>query len=130
MLQNKNGIIFGVANKRSIAWATAQALHEAGATVCLKSDSNEPVRHLYQEAAKLIKYGGLGEDDALKAIIDAKIEGKEVVMRAEEEPKVVDIMTALKASIDAAKKPMEKAKGTTAKKAKEEKPKTAKRKAS
>jgi enoyl-[acyl-carrier protein] reductase I len=31
MLQNKQGIIFGVANKRSIAWATAQALHQAGA---------------------------------------------------------------------------------------------------
>ena len=31
MLENKNGIIFGVANKRSIAWATAQALHKAGA---------------------------------------------------------------------------------------------------
>src|SRR2546427_1436559 len=31
MLQNKQGIIFGVANKRSIAWATAQALHLAGA---------------------------------------------------------------------------------------------------
>src|SRR3954468_2856199 len=31
MLQNKRGIIFGVANKRSIAWATAQALHQAGA---------------------------------------------------------------------------------------------------
>lgn len=31
MLQNKNGIIFGVANKRSIAWATAVAMHEAGA---------------------------------------------------------------------------------------------------
>ncbi|HKV36677.1 MAG TPA: enoyl-ACP reductase [Pyrinomonadaceae bacterium] len=31
MLQNKTGIIFGVANKRSIAWATAQAMHEAGA---------------------------------------------------------------------------------------------------
>ena len=31
MLQNKFGIIFGVANKRSIAWATAQSLHEAGA---------------------------------------------------------------------------------------------------
>ncbi|HEY0322427.1 MAG TPA: enoyl-ACP reductase [Pyrinomonadaceae bacterium] len=31
MLQNKFGIIFGVANKRSIAWATAEALHEAGA---------------------------------------------------------------------------------------------------
>jgi enoyl-[acyl-carrier protein] reductase I len=31
MLQNKNGIIFGVANKRSIAWATALSLHGAGA---------------------------------------------------------------------------------------------------
>lgn len=31
MLQNQSGIVFGVANKRSIAWATAQALHEAGA---------------------------------------------------------------------------------------------------
>ena len=31
MLKNKTGIIFGVANKRSIAWATAQTLHEAGA---------------------------------------------------------------------------------------------------
>src|ERR1043165_200290 len=31
MLKEKQGIIFGVANKRSIAWATAQALHEAGA---------------------------------------------------------------------------------------------------
>jgi enoyl-[acyl-carrier protein] reductase I len=31
MLKDKFGIIFGVANKRSIAWATAQALHGAGA---------------------------------------------------------------------------------------------------
>ena len=31
MLKDKNGIIFGVANKRSIAWATALALHEHGA---------------------------------------------------------------------------------------------------
>src|SRR6266481_7786935 len=31
MLKNKTGIVFGVANKRSIAWATAQALHGAGA---------------------------------------------------------------------------------------------------
>jgi len=31
MLQNRFGVVFGVANKRSIAWATAQALHEAGA---------------------------------------------------------------------------------------------------
>src|SRR5687768_4140025 len=70
--------------------------------------------------------------DALKKIIDAKVEGREVVSIAEEAPKVVDIMTALKASIDAAKKPMEKAKGASAKKEKEkEKPaKTVRRKAS
>lgn len=69
--------------------------------------------------------------DALKAIIDAKIQGKEIVSIEEEAPKVVDIMTALKASIDAAKKPMEKAKGGAAKKEKAEKPaKTARRKAS
>jgi enoyl-[acyl-carrier protein] reductase I len=30
-LSNKTGLIVGVANKRSIAWATAQALHGAGA---------------------------------------------------------------------------------------------------
>ena len=43
-------------------------MHEAGVSVCIKSDSNELVRHLYQEAAKLIKYGGMTEDDALKTI--------------------------------------------------------------
>ena len=31
LLENKYGIIFGVANKRSIAWATAQSCAEAGA---------------------------------------------------------------------------------------------------
>jgi enoyl-[acyl-carrier protein] reductase I len=31
LLKDKFGIIFGVANKRSIAWATAQAVSEAGA---------------------------------------------------------------------------------------------------
>lgn len=73
--------------------------------------------------------------EKLREIIEAKIEGKEVVVVEEEAPKVVDIMTALKASIDAAKKkPMEKAKGDSARKAKEEqterKKKTARKKAS
>lgn len=50
--------------------------------------------------------------DALQEIIEAKIQGKEVVSVTEEEPEVVDIMTALKKSIDEAnKKPMQKAKG-------------------
>ena len=70
--------------------------------------------------------------DALKGIIDAKVAGKEIISITEEIPKVVDIMTALKASIEAAKKPMQKAKGESAKKEKtsEKQTKTAKRKAS
>lgn len=53
--------------------------------------------------------------DPLNAIIAATVERKEIVTMTEEEPKVVDIMTALKASIEQAKKkPMEKAKGTAA----------------
>lgn len=53
--------------------------------------------------------------DALRGMIQAKIDGKEIVTIAEEETPVVDIMTALKASIEKAKKPMEKAKGKVAK---------------
>src|SRR5262249_14256566 len=46
----------------------AALLTEAGVTVCLKSDSNELMRHLYQEAAKCVKYGGMTELEALKTI--------------------------------------------------------------
>ncbi len=52
--------------------------------------------------------------DALRAIIDAKVAGKEIVKVEEEEKPVVDIMTALKQSIERAKlhkKPVEKAAG-------------------
>jgi len=47
--------------------------------------------------------------DALKEMIQAKIEGKEIITVAEEERPTIDIMTALKASIEQAKdekKPM------------------------
>ncbi|MCB0833908.1 MAG: Ku protein [Bacteroidetes bacterium] len=52
--------------------------------------------------------------DALREMIDAKIAGKEIVTVVEEEKPVVDIMTALRQSIEQAKsqkKPMEKATG-------------------
>ncbi len=52
--------------------------------------------------------------DALKELVAAKVEGKEIVTVAEEERPVVDIMTALKESIEQAKsskKPMKKATG-------------------
>ncbi|MGE0772103.1 MAG: Ku protein [Cyclobacteriaceae bacterium] len=69
--------------------------------------------------------------DALKEIIDAKIAGKEIVTVEEEEPKVVDIMTALKESIEKAKKkPMEKAKGSAKAKKATKSAKSARRKAS
>lgn len=58
------------------------------------------------------KYNGV-----LKEMITSKIEGKEVVSLVEEEPEVIDIMTALKASIEQAKKdkkPMKKAKNAGA----------------
>lgn len=54
------------------------------------------------------KYG-----DAVREMVEAKIDGKEIVVMEEEEKEVVDIMTALKQSIDKAKskkKPMAKAK--------------------
>jgi DNA end-binding protein Ku len=53
--------------------------------------------------------------NAVKELIKAKIEGKEIVTVEEEEKPVVDIMTALKQSIENAskvKKPMKKATGT------------------
>src|SRR6185503_19191695 len=71
--------------------------------------------------------------DALREMIEAKIAGREVVIAPEEQKPVVDIMTALKQSIErtkAQKKPMEKAKGekkqvVEAKSAKEKKQKAA-----
>ena len=34
-MQGRNAVIFGVANKRSIAWAIVQKLHEAGAKLAI-----------------------------------------------------------------------------------------------
>jgi len=41
---------------------------DAGVNVSLNSDSDELIRHLYQEAAKAVKYGGVPELEALKMI--------------------------------------------------------------
>ncbi|HEU4929889.1 MAG TPA: Ku protein, partial [Candidatus Krumholzibacteria bacterium] len=56
-------------------------------------------------------------NEAVKELVKAKIEGKEVVAIEEEEAEVIDIMTALKQSIEQAKggkKPMEKVTGEKA----------------
>ena len=46
----------------------AALLTEAGARVCIKSDSEELVRHLYLEAAKMVRYGSVPEAKALEMI--------------------------------------------------------------
>ena len=46
----------------------AALLTQAGASVCIKSDSEELVRHLNLEAAKMVKYGGVTEAQALAMI--------------------------------------------------------------
>ncbi len=69
--------------------------------------------------------------EAVRDMVVAKVEGKQVVIVAEEEKPVADIMTALKESIEQAKKekkPMEKATGKE--KAAEEKTVTKRKKAS
>ncbi|HEX8071172.1 MAG TPA: enoyl-ACP reductase [Pyrinomonadaceae bacterium] len=48
MLENKIGIVFGVANKRSIAWASAQALAGAGAQLAF-TYQNERLRENVEE---------------------------------------------------------------------------------
>ncbi|MBX9624358.1 MAG: amidohydrolase family protein, partial [Gemmataceae bacterium] len=46
----------------------ARLCRDAGVMVCLKSDDNELMRHLNQEAAKLVKYCAFTPDEALAAI--------------------------------------------------------------
>ncbi len=46
----------------------AALMTEAGAQVCIKSDSEELIRHLNLEAAKMVKYGGATEAQALAMI--------------------------------------------------------------
>src|SRR5437763_379812 len=49
-LQGRNAIVFGVANKRSIAWAIAQQLQQAGARLIITYQNER----LEQEAKDLI----------------------------------------------------------------------------
>jgi imidazolonepropionase-like amidohydrolase len=46
----------------------AALMHRRGVLVSLNSDSRELMRHLNQEAAKTIRYGGLTDDEALALI--------------------------------------------------------------
>src|SRR5579872_4519523 len=49
-LEGRNAVVFGVANKRSIAWSIAQGLHQAGAKLAITYQNER----LEQEAKDLI----------------------------------------------------------------------------
>ena len=65
-LKGKNGVVFGVANNRSIAWIIAQILHAAGARLVL-AYQNERVKN---NVAKLVA----GWDDTLLVECDVSAE--------------------------------------------------------
>ena len=46
----------------------AALMAERGVLVSINSDSGEEIRHLNQEAAKAIKWGGMGEEEALRLV--------------------------------------------------------------
>jgi imidazolonepropionase-like amidohydrolase len=46
----------------------ATIMQKMGLNVCINSDDPEQARRLNQEAAKSVKYGGMGEEDALKMV--------------------------------------------------------------
>ncbi|MEQ6375518.1 enoyl-ACP reductase FabI [Bacillaceae bacterium S4-13-56] len=68
-LEGRNYVVMGVANKRSIAWGIAQALHEAGARLIFTYASDrfeKPVKELVEtlEADNSLFYGCDVTDDA------------------------------------------------------------------
>jgi len=67
-MQGKNAVIFGVANKRSIAWAIAQRLSEAGARLAITYQNER----LKAEAHDLI--GSLGNAKAFQCDVSSDAE--------------------------------------------------------
>src|SRR6202522_1220616 len=51
----------------AIPWNAVMSMRE-GVTVALKSDSNDHIRRLNQEAGKMVHYGGATEDEAIRMI--------------------------------------------------------------
>ncbi len=65
MLQNKFGIVFGVANKRSIAWASAQACLEAGARLAF-TYQNERLKENVESLTRDMEGALLAQCDVTK----------------------------------------------------------------
>jgi enoyl-[acyl-carrier protein] reductase I len=72
LMDGKRGVIFGVANNRSIAWGIAQQLHEAGAELAftyLNEALEKRVRPLAESlGSKVILPCDVGSDDEIAAV--------------------------------------------------------------
>jgi len=69
-LQGRNAVVFGVANKRSIAWSIAQGLHAAGANLAITYQNER----LEQEAKDLIASVPGAQGFMCDVSIDAEID--------------------------------------------------------
>jgi enoyl-[acyl-carrier protein] reductase I len=69
-MQGKNAVVFGVANKRSIAWAIAQSLSEAGARLAITYQNERLKREAHDLIASLPGAEGFQCDLASDAEID------------------------------------------------------------
>lgn len=74
-LEGKVGLIFGVANKRSIAWAIAKAWHEAGATLIFNYQGERLKENVEELAGTfgedvLIAPCDVGKDEELESFFD------------------------------------------------------------
>ena len=84
LLSGKKGVVFGVANKRSIAWAIAQAWKEAGAELAFTYQGDRLKENVSQLAETfgedtLITECDVTQDDHIDRVfneVDAKFEGK------------------------------------------------------
>lgn len=82
LMEGKKGVIFGVSNKRGIAYAIAQQLHEAGAEIAFTYAGEvmkDRVTPLAQEMnSKIIMECDVTKEDHVKAVFDecARVYGK------------------------------------------------------
>jgi enoyl-[acyl-carrier protein] reductase I len=74
MLQGKRGIVFGVANEYSIAWAIAKAAHEHGAQLAITYQNErfeETVRQLARTLNEpLVLRCDVSEDEQIERVYD------------------------------------------------------------
>jgi enoyl-[acyl-carrier protein] reductase I len=75
LLDGKMGIVFGVANRRSIAWAIAQAWHDAGAKLAFTYQGERLKENVAELAAAfgddvLLMPCDVTRDDEIKAVFD------------------------------------------------------------